>query len=544
MKKNVIIVLLVAGAVLLAGCQKGLFDGDKSSVRFTAVSSEVGTKTAYSGDVTTVDGKKYERINWKKNDVIRIWSDVAVHRYNEDQHWSDYIITADGTPHGRYSSASLAEMNMNNVPGDGTGNGLVWDAAGDYQFFAKYPAPESETVDGSGGVIPCYLPKAQNQTFTAGIGKPDMKLAYMTAAAKVKTEKDGEGTNVGLEFEPAFTAFEISIRSAGEAIGLTSFEMKSATKALTGQYDVKYTAGTSGYTKEIVPQTTGNTNSVYVSLANQEAPAASTGRDLQFTVFAIPQDYNDLSISFTNLDNITRTLQLKYSSTAAQHAGEGITFAAGHKHRIYGLVLPSGELLISVGTAPWLSGDESEYTTIEDASTWFESVKAYKNGQGLWKDTQIAIATGYNVVPIDPENPSAGNTNVPQRSPMFTLKTVSLPAELKLVSDNANVGLVYKKADGTYSDPVTELLISKSVVTDEYPYGAPVETTYFVVPLDGATVGTRAGISLIRMDNGVPVAYTHQDLPGSSDHTKILFQVVSEAVYDNNTDIEILTPSL
>ena len=160
MKKIVIIALLAAGTFLLAGCQKGLFDGDKSSVRFTAVSSEVGTKTAYSNDVTTVDGKKYERIDWKKDDKIRIWSDVAVHRYNEDQHWADYIITADGTPHGRYSSASLAEQNMNNVPGDGTGNGLVWDAAGDYCFFALYPAPASETVDGSGGVLPCYICKS------------------------------------------------------------------------------------------------------------------------------------------------------------------------------------------------------------------------------------------------------------------------------------------------------------------------------------------------------------------------------------------------
>lgn len=543
MKKNVIIVLLAAGAFLLAGCQKGLFDGDKSSVRFTAVSySEVGTKTAYSNDVTTVDGKKYERIDWKKNDVIRIWSDVAVHRYNEDQHWADYIITADGTPHGRYSSASLAEMNFNNVPGDGTGNGLVWSEAGDYSFFALYPAPSSETVDGSGGVLPCNIPNIQSPLFLQG-GVPDMRrYGYMSAAAKVKTTEAGEGTNVSLEFEPEFTAFEISIRSAGEAVGLKSFQLASASKPLTGSFDVKYTATSDGLNKSYNFPSSGNP--VYVSLTGHEAPPSTMGTDLTFTVLAMPQDYNDLSVSFTNLDNITRTLQLKYSSTAAQHAGEGITFAAGHKHRIYGLVLPSGELLISVGTAPWLAGDESEYTTIEDASTWFESVKAYKNGQGLWDDTQIAIAAGYNEVPIDPENPDAGKTNVPKRSPMFTLSTVSLPTTLKLVSDNANVGFVYKMDDGTYSDPVTELLISKSVVTDEYPYGAPVETTYFVVPLDGAEVGTRAGISLIRGDNGVPVAYTHQDLPGSSDHTKILFQVVSEDVYDNNTDIEVLTPSL
>ena len=543
MKKNVIIVLLAAGAILLAGCQKGLFDRDKSSVRFTAVSSEVGTKTAYSGDVTTQGNKKYERIDWKANDVIRIWSDNAVHRYTH-QHWSDYIVTADGTPHGRYSSASLAEANMNNVPGDGTGNGLVWLKHGDYQFFALYPAPASESVDGSEGVLPCSIPKVQTQSFTAGVAAPNMKLAFMTAAAKVTTEVDEEGVDVGLEFEPAFSAFEISIRSAGDAIGLTSFEMKSASKPLTGDFSVKYTAGTDGYNKEIVAPTTGD--GIYVSLTGQEAPAASQGKDLTFTVFAIPKDYDDLSISFTTSGGITRTLQLKYSATAEGHTGEGITFAAGLKHRLYGLVLPNGELLISVDTAPWEEGSEHKYTTIEDASILFESVKAYKNGQALWEDTRIAIAPGYETVPVDPEDPTAGTVTVPKYSPMFQLTTISLPTSLALVSDNDKVGFViYDEANRTYSDPVATVVIPKSTTTGS-TYGDPVITTFFVVPLDGAATDgtTRAGISLIRTDCKVPVAYTHQDLPGSSDHTQILFQVVSESVYTNDTDIEIITPTI
>ena len=60
-------------------------------------------------------------------------------------------------------------------------------------------------------------------------------------------------------------------------------------------------------------------------------------------------------------------------------------------------------------------------------------------------------------------------------------------------------------------------------------------TSYFVVPMDGAAAGARAGISLIRMDCGKPVAYTHQNLPGSTDHTKVLFQVVTPADYTSNT---------
>ena len=41
--------------------------------------------------------------------------------------------------------------------------------------------------------------------------------------------------------------------------------------------------------------------------------------------------------------------------------------------------------------------------------------------------------------------------------------------------------------------------------------------------------GTR--IRLIRMDNGVPVAYSHSDLPGSVDHTKVPFILLSAEKY-------------
>ncbi len=116
MKKARILFLLLAGVLLLAGCQKEGKIGGKDAIRFTA-SSNPGTKTAYSGDV--VNG--YERIEWNMGDKNRIYSNVAEHRYHEGQHWADYQITEIVSNTGINSKA-----NIDNVPGDGHGNGLVW----------------------------------------------------------------------------------------------------------------------------------------------------------------------------------------------------------------------------------------------------------------------------------------------------------------------------------------------------------------------------------------------------------------------------------
>lgn len=554
MKKTMTYLLLLAGTLLLAGCQKeGRVSNGNGEIRFMA-SSRPETKTEYGGyykkdnnvwtPTTNPDEATWQSINWKNGDILRIYSDKAKDRYF-DHKYADYIVInaepgsdTDPTSTARLSNATAAYLadpttipDPTNDPGipnpsevDSV-NGLVWGEAGDYKFYGIYPVPDGLTdaqiADGSAGNLHAHIPDNQDYSVAGNL----TEYGFITAYGKeVIQTAGGEGLAddfVGLEFSPAFTAFEFKVKSAGDAIGVTTFELMSDKKALAGDYVIhpssapRYTFPTSG----------GKTITMDLN--------KSIGSDyLTFTVLALPQTYDDLSIRFTTTQNVQRTLDLRTA------AGENVTFAPDKKHRIYGLALPNGELLVSVGTAPWDEGSESSYTTIEDAFILFDynQTRLFLNGQQLWNDTRIAIAPGYETVHVDPLDPTSATTERPMYSPLFSLNTVSVGVKLKLVSDNPAVGFV-KLENGVYTPPSAELEIPASVVTTEKPYGTEVETSYFVVPMTGAATdgSVRAGISLIRQDNGVPVAYTHQYLPGSTEHTKILYQVITPEKYTNNT---------
>ena len=524
----------------LTGCQKERWFGSKDAIRFSV--GTPGTKTAYSG---VVSGGK-ERIDWVENDVIRIYSDKSKHRYNEDQYWADYVIK---NPRVNSSDNSQSLADIDNVPGDGTGNGLVWNEAGTYHFYALYPSTQGSTATGpSNGEIALSIPERQGFSVKGNIAQ----YGFMTAYQSMTTTEEGEGGTVNLAFDPAFTAFEISIRSAGEAVALKEFRLFSGAgdgtgNAISGAYTVKYDASGN---KSIVLPTGSNQNYDYivVNLTGQTAPATpedptAEKQYLTFTVFGLPVTRNDLSVSFTTSQDVTRKLQLKYAN------GDPISFTGGSKHRIYGLALPNGELLISVGTDPWGAGGENEYETIEDASLFFPSCKLYLNGQTIWKDTYIATAGGFEELPVDESDPEGPKMYRPINSTPFTLTTVSLPTTLELRSDNPQVGFVTFK-DGVYSARQASVTIPKSVVEEpDYHWGKPIETVFYVVPMtdDVPYDVTKAGISLIRTDKNTPVAYTHQDLPGSTDHTKELFQVVSPETYnaeDSETGINTIVPSI
>lgn len=514
MNKTIKRLFLLGGLSLLVltACQhEGKF-GASDAVRFKAAT--VGTKTEYSGK--TYSG--FERIDWKDGDEIRIYSDKAKHRY-KDQNWADYVIINIRESTDRYSKADF-----DNVPGDGTGNGLVWGDPGDYQFYSVYP--NNDNQDFSDGTFALVMPNIQTRSEKGNLSQ----YGWMTAWSKTTTTVYGEGEDQKLSYDPMFSAFEISIRSAGEETALSQFKLISNDGTpLAGNFKVAYDSNGNK-----TPDFSGASDTEIVVNLNASAPAASENKDLVFTVLALPQTYKDLSVSFKTAQGVTRTLQLKKS-------GSSIEFGAGTKNRICGLVLPNGEILINVDTAPWVAGADHTFTTIEDASTMFESYKAYLNGQDLWVDTYVAIAPGYETVHVDPEDPSSATTNRPMYSPMFNLTTVSVGVELKLISDNDKVGFV-KLENGVFTEPSASLTIPASSITDAFPYGTRNETTYFVVPLEGAADGDVAGISLIRTDSNTPVAYTHQDLPGTTDHTKVRFMVVTPEKYQNNT--QTMIPSI
>jgi hypothetical protein len=330
MKKTSAYLLLAAGILLLAGCQKtglsGTVSGD-NTIRFAAIAAP-GTKTAYSGEVTN----NVERIDWVKDDLIRIYSDKAVYRYDDKQFYSDYKVSS-ATSNNEKSTAEV-------VPS--TGNGLIWgDEPQAYTFWGVYPA--TDCPDGATGVLKLNIPYSQD-------GKADNVKTYgfLTAAATanitaddldankvVKTKKNG-GTkdDVTLAFEPAFTAFEIELVSNELTMTVNSFTLSSDARSLAGDFKVSY----NGTTRTCADVNEKISNVITVENLGEIAPATSdtAGKTITFTVFAQPQTFNDLKISLNvNVGGSAQTRSLKLTKD-----GNGVEFAACKKHRLKGVALP------------------------------------------------------------------------------------------------------------------------------------------------------------------------------------------------------------
>lgn len=314
MKKARILFLLLAGVLLLAGCQKEGKIGGKDAIRFKA-SANPGTKTEYTG---VYDGG-IERIYWNMDDPIRIFSNKAEHRYHEGQHWADYQITE--------ILGNGDKANINNVPGDGTGNGLVWDLKGDYEFYAIYPNLESD--EGKLGVLKANIPDEQEIDVTATIPSTPMKYAVMTAFQKMTTTVDGEGGDINLEFSPAFTAFEFTFNS-DIPLKVSGFKLFSAddAPAIAGDFEAIYTDGVLSYD---FSDASGHSVEAFFS----EGFTIDERTPFTFTVFALPNDLSGLGIKFIVQNeewpaSEVRTLRLNYKN------GDPVQFAGGVKHRITG----------------------------------------------------------------------------------------------------------------------------------------------------------------------------------------------------------------
>ena len=339
MRKTITYLLLAAGILSLAGCQKnglsGTVSGD-NTIRFGA-SATPGTKAAYSGDMTG----NFERIAWQTGDLIRIYSDKATHRYL-DQKFADYAVTSE-TADGRNSKAEIAPATEYN----GMKNGLVWgDEADTYKFWGVYPS--TECANGSTGVFDLEIDASQDKG-DAAVNFPKYGFLTATATAEiteehfdgnriVKTVKNG-GTkeDVTLAFEPAFTAFEIELISNDAAMTVTEFSLSSASKSMAGKYTVTY----NGTTRTFADANATPVKAVTLTNLGELAPASAdaAGSTLTFTVFAQPQTYNDLTLSLkVNVGDSAQTRSLKLTKN-----GTGVTFDALMKHRLKGIALP-GEL--------------------------------------------------------------------------------------------------------------------------------------------------------------------------------------------------------
>ncbi len=198
---------LLLATSFLTGCSKSSFtSSSRKDVVFTA-ETQTETKVAYSGIMTD----NIERIDWKKNDRIRIFSNKAL-TWKRDGSTGNpqatYIINEDSiTPVGRYSRASVKVVESANE------GGLQWDEGVDeHIFLALYPdqmpsGASSFEPGPAGQRFPCYLSTVQPHSQS---GVFDMHHAYLFARTTVNYKSSGNA-GVKLSFYPLFTAFEFRL---------------------------------------------------------------------------------------------------------------------------------------------------------------------------------------------------------------------------------------------------------------------------------------------------------------------------------------------
>lgn len=531
----------VAALVLLAGCQK--FGGVGKEIRFNAVARpDAATKTAYSGDV--VGG--YERINWAAGDVIRVASDVA--KTEGGDYYAEYSL---GTP-----EASGANSTAKVTPSGGTG--LEW-GTGTHHFWGIYPS-HAIFVSGSASASGLSIPATQNviddvahktETSTLTTFAPDLNNAWMLADKSGVAEGASDFT---LDFYPAFTAFEFTLKSQ-DAITLTvkSFTITSTSTDLAGTFDVTAFA-------ESGASTFGNisSGSTSIGVSFGAGVEVTDTKSLTFTVLALPQVLNNLSITF-NIEKggapSTRTLALKYSSTHATHPGEFISFAACKKHKITGLALPNGELMLSALT---VSAWDSEATNAVDYSYEYTSPAAAKikaceeyrrydtdGDYDNWDESFILVSFGYmnhdNDI-IMTETPDASLRSA--FSPVIELATESESnTVLRLVLDNPNFKFV--QYDGNAA------AVSDHSLTDaiEIPSGPSVQTFFSVVPvkqfrIDAPESEKKCIVSLLSVESGTfhEMSFNNSGSPdyyrlAGESNKELSFYYVGPAVYESTGNL-------
>ena len=332
MKQISNIVLLSAGILLsLTGCQKGPGVEAGNNVRFNA-STGYETRTAYSG--VRDENKKIERIDWTAGDQIMVWSDNATVR----KPGSPYFAGNDKL--AVYSIGSITASDEKSIAtvNDNLGGGLVYpdDNAGT-TLWGVYPAsavtasPVNNTVSFT---IDAQQQLAENANTAVSTANPyvdyvpNMNQAYMLAY--VSGAKSS--ATVELPFKPAFTDFEFNISTTLESdVTVTAVEITSTSTAVSGGFTATCSNGTWTYT---IASDAGMTAKAVLPEGGYTINAQNPG--LSLNVFALPQDLTNLKVTFYTSDG-NKTLKL-----IDRDKTTWLTFAGTKKHRLNGIILPSG----------------------------------------------------------------------------------------------------------------------------------------------------------------------------------------------------------
>ncbi len=319
-KKHLLYNLAAVLCLLLAvSCTK---DYTGKRIRFSAStrSESIGTKTAYSGVVTS----NFERIDWVAGDQILL----AMTNNEETNAQQAYDITGI-TAAGRYSKAGLEP--------DG-GSGLEW-GTGTHDFWAAYPS----TATVGDHMIKSNIPALQTLTYKTKsnntlIYTPDMSNALMVAGLQT-TPVDG----INLDFYPAYTTFDFTVLG-NTTIVVDGFTMETTTSGeatknvLTGDATVNFDGS--------MNRTYSATGSTGQSITTSFSPTAaiSTTTSINFKLFAVPCNIKGVTIKFHITSPSTKwlSLRLKYNG------GDWLEFDAYKKYNISGLLEPGAEWTITM----------------------------------------------------------------------------------------------------------------------------------------------------------------------------------------------------
>ena len=355
------LILLSVMVLSATACDHSGLD-DSSCVKFTAAMPSYPdayeTRVSYSGVLE--NGK--ERLDWNLGDRITI-----VGTRSDGSSTADYVVSDRPVPYGDRSIASISEAG---------GATLSW-GNGTNDFTAICPSPNTRIPGGSGTMSTlgfyvsqneagAYIPATQNPVWTGKSGAPRMEYAPVMAEAKGLYFTGA----VELLFQPAYNAFEFSFLYDKETpIELNSFSLSSPTEALSGTYSIAFSSSTGGSSATSagvlsvptpVLSGTGANNVVTVPLGM----TLGQGEELSFTVFTLPGDHADLTLSL-NTNKGTKSLLLKLKT------GDPLVFPSCSKAVIRGLVIPNspsvsfvtvriidGERVVTDILEPWTTDTE------------------------------------------------------------------------------------------------------------------------------------------------------------------------------------------
>lgn len=254
------------------------------------------TRTVYSGDFYTKDGKNFERIDWVTGmDAVEVYCSEAGGVNPAHYTVTQQSVSPDGTTSGNPDGDTHDEGYLTKI-GDGA---LQWGTATTHNFYAMYPSSQMKNIslnntlaqgikmDGAKltGIVPIaqqaseiVAPTDGNKTYYA---KPDMTYAYM-AAKSTATRDDG---SVSLDFVPVVAALEVELQAQNTAVTIEYVMIEGPGVAGTFTADLSEWDGT-GYPTCVNVSDDNEADQILFSLGQEITLQA--GESLIFTVFLRP----------------------------------------------------------------------------------------------------------------------------------------------------------------------------------------------------------------------------------------------------------------